>query len=85
MIRLRGAFRLHLPGVNRCFWDGNLSRELKTADLEARQAAGIPHVLFPEMKVDGPRGPLECLSKPWWSSTTKSPFVLDDNYFFRWV
>lgn len=53
------------PGVYWYFMDGNLSREGMTRDLEAMKAAGLGHVLFLEVDVGVPRGPVKLLSEPW--------------------
>ena len=53
------------PGVYWYFMDGNLSREGMTRDLESMKAAGIGHVLFLEVNVGVPRGPIDFLSEAW--------------------
>ncbi len=53
------------PGVYWYFMDGNLSREGMTRDLESMKAAGLGHVLFLEVNVGVPRGPINFLSDPW--------------------
>jgi hypothetical protein len=53
------------PGVYWYFMDGNLSREGMTRDLESMKAAGIGHVLFLEVNVGVPRGPVDFLSEQW--------------------
>lgn len=53
------------PGVYWYFMDGNLSREGMTADLEAMKAAGIGNLVFLEVNVGVPRGPIDFLSDTW--------------------
>ena len=53
------------PGVYWYFMDGNLSREAITKDLEAMRSAGIGYVLFLEVNVGVPRGPVDFLSDEW--------------------
>ena len=53
------------PGVYWYFMDGNLSREGITADLESMKEAGIGNVLFLEVNVGIPRGPVDFLSEEW--------------------
>ncbi|MBN1443599.1 MAG: hypothetical protein JXA90_12890 [Planctomycetes bacterium] len=53
------------PGVYWYFMDGNLSREGMTRDLESMRAAGIGHLVFLEVDVGVPRGPVSFLSEPW--------------------
>src|SRR5512136_306744 len=53
------------PGVYWYFMDGNLDREAMTADLEAMKAAGIGNLVFLEVNVGVPRGPVDFLSEPW--------------------
>jgi hypothetical protein len=53
------------PGVYWYFMDGNLSREGMTRDLEAMKTAGLGHVLFLEVNVGVPRGPVDFLSDAW--------------------
>lgn len=53
------------PGVYWYFMDGNLSREGMTRDLEAMKVAGLGHVLFLEVDVGVPRGPVRFLSEEW--------------------
>ena len=45
--------------------DGNLTREGMTADLDALQRAGIGGMIFLEVGIGIPRGPVEFMSKPW--------------------
>lgn len=53
------------PGVYWYFMDGNLSREGMTRDLESMKAAGMGHLVFLEVNVGVPRGPVDFLSEPW--------------------
>jgi len=50
--------------------DGNLSREEMTADLESMKDVGIGHVLFLEVNVGVPQGPVKFLSQEWQESFT---------------
>lgn len=53
------------PGVYWYFMDGNLDREAMKADLESMKEAGIGWVLFLEVNVGIPRGPVDFLSEEW--------------------
>ncbi|MBN2505866.1 MAG: hypothetical protein JXQ71_04145 [Verrucomicrobia bacterium] len=53
------------PGAYWYFMDGNLSREGMTRDLQAMKAAGMGHVVFLEVNVGVPRGPVDFLSEQW--------------------
>ena len=53
------------PGVYWYFMDGNLSREGMTKDLESMKQAGIGKVVFLEVNVGVPRGPVDFLSDQW--------------------
>ena len=53
------------PGVYWYFMDGNLDRQGMTADLEAMKAAGIGNLIFLEVNVGVPRGPVNFLSTQW--------------------
>jgi hypothetical protein len=53
------------PGVYWYFMDGNMSREAMTADLESMKEAGIGWVLFLEVNVGIPRGPVDFLNDEW--------------------
>lgn len=59
------------PGVENQAWvywfvmDGNLSREGIKADLEAMKRAGIGGVIFLEVNVGIPRGPVDFMSPEW--------------------
>lgn len=66
---LKAGF-LHPPAAARPWtyffvMDGNLTREGITADFEAIQRAGLGGVLFMEVNVGIPRGPVEFMSPPW--------------------
>ncbi len=58
------------PGVYWYFMDGNLSKEEMTADLESMKEVGIGHVLFLEVNVGVPQGPVKFLSEEWQESFT---------------
>ncbi len=53
------------PGVYWYFMDGNLSKEGMTADLESMKKAGIGYLIFLEVNVGIPRGPIDYLSDEW--------------------
>jgi hypothetical protein len=53
------------PGVYWYFMDGNLDREEMTADLEAMKRAGIGNLVFLEVNVGVPRGPVDFMSDKW--------------------
>ena len=53
------------PGVYWYFMDGNLSKEGMTRDLESMKQAGIGNVIFLEVNVGIPRGPVDFLSDQW--------------------
>jgi hypothetical protein len=53
------------PGVYWYFMDGNLDREAMTADLESMKEAGIGNLVFLEVNVGVPRGPVDFLSDSW--------------------
>ena len=53
------------PGVYWYFMDGNISRKGMTEDLEAMKKAGIGSVIFLEVNVGIPRGPVTFLSDEW--------------------
>ncbi len=53
------------PWVYFMVMDGNLTREGITADFEAMQRAGIGGVIFIEVNVNIPRGPVKFMSAPW--------------------
>ncbi len=53
------------PGVYWYFMDGNLDRESMTADLESMREAGIGNLIFLEVNVGVPRGPVDFMSERW--------------------
>jgi hypothetical protein len=53
------------PGVYWYFMDGNLSRAGMTRDLEAMKAAELGRLIFLEVNVGVPRGPVNFLSDEW--------------------
>jgi len=53
------------PGVYWYFMDGNISRKGMTEDLESMKMAGIGSVIFLEVNVGIPRGPVTFLSEEW--------------------
>ncbi len=53
------------PGVYWYFMDGNLSREEMTKDLESMKEAGIANVVFLEVGIGVPRGPIDFMSEEW--------------------
>lgn len=53
------------PGVYWYFMDGNMSEKSITADLEAMKKAGIGNLIFLEVNVGIPRGPVDFLSEEW--------------------
>ena len=53
------------PGVYWYFMDGNRTRAGMTADLESMKAAGIGNLVFLEVNVGVPRGPVDFLSPEW--------------------
>ncbi len=53
------------PGVYWYFMDGQMSREGITRDLESMRAAGIGKVVFLEVNVGVPRGPVDFLGPQW--------------------
>ncbi len=53
------------PGVYWYFMDGNLSMEEMTNDLESMKAVGINHVIFLEVGIGVPRGPIDFMSEEW--------------------
>jgi len=53
------------PGVYWYFMDGNMDREEMTADLEAMKQAGIGNLVFLEVNVGVPRGPVDFMSEQW--------------------
>lgn len=53
------------PGVYWYFMDGNLSREEMAADLLSMKNAGIGNLVFLEVNVGVPRGPVDFMSEEW--------------------
>lgn len=53
------------PGVYWYFMDGNLSREGMTADLESMKEVGLGNLVFLEVNVGVPRGPVDFMSDQW--------------------
>jgi hypothetical protein len=53
------------PGVYWYFMDGNLSREAMTKDLESMVEAGIRNLIFLEVGIGVPRGPVDFMSEEW--------------------
>ncbi|MBL4678992.1 MAG: glycosyl hydrolase [Mucilaginibacter sp.] len=53
------------PGVYWYFMDGNMSAQTITKDLEAMKKAGIGNLIFLEVNVGVPSGPVEFLSDEW--------------------
>lgn len=53
------------PGVYWYFMDGNLSREAMTKDLESMKVVGISNLIFLEVGIGVPRGPIDFMSEEW--------------------
>jgi hypothetical protein len=53
------------PGVYWYFMDGNRSKEAMRKDLESMKQAGIGNLIFLEVNIGIPRGPVDLLSKQW--------------------
>ena len=53
------------PGVYWYFMDGNMSRDAMTSDLQSMKEAGIGNLVFLEVNVGVPRGPVDFLSEEW--------------------
>ncbi len=53
------------PGVYWYFMDGNLSREEMTKDLESMKEVGIGNLIFLEVGLGVPRGPVDFMSEEW--------------------
>jgi len=53
------------PGVYWYFMDGNLSGDQMTADLESMKEVGIGNLVFLEVDVGVPRGPVKFMSDSW--------------------
>ena len=53
------------PGVYWYFMDGNQTRDAMTADLEAMADVGLNSVIFLEVNIGVPRGPVDFMSEEW--------------------
>jgi hypothetical protein len=53
------------PGVYWYFMDGNLNGKEMTADLESMKAAGLGNLVFLEVDIGMPKGPVKFMSEPW--------------------
>ena len=53
------------PGVYWYFMDGNLNGPEMTADLESMRQAGLGNLVFLEVNVGVPAGPVKFMSEPW--------------------
>jgi len=53
------------PGVYWYFMDGNLSRDEMTKDLESMKEVGISNLIFLEVGIGVPRGPVDFMSEEW--------------------
>jgi len=53
------------PGVYWYFHDGNLNGDEMTADLESMKAAGLGNLVFLEVDIGIPRGPVRWMTGPW--------------------
>jgi len=53
------------PGVYWYFMDGNLNGKEMTADLESMKRAGLGNLVFLEVNVGVPPGPVKFMSAPW--------------------
>ncbi len=53
------------PGVYWYFRDGNLNREEMTRDLESMKEVGINNLIFLEVGIGVPRGPVDFMSEEW--------------------
>lgn len=66
---LKDAFRTPpasaRPGVYWYFMDGNLDKEEMVKDLESMAAAGLGSVIFLEVDIGVPRGPVAFMSETW--------------------
>jgi len=67
--KLKEAFKnppsTSFPGVYWYFMDGNLSREEMTKDLESMKEVGIDNLIFLEVGIGVPRGPVDFMSEEW--------------------
>jgi hypothetical protein len=53
------------PGVYWYFMDGNLDREEMVKDLESMKEVGLGNLVFLEVNIGVPRGPVDFMSDPW--------------------
>jgi hypothetical protein len=53
------------PGVYWYFMDGNLNGKEMTADLESMKNAGLGNLVFLEVDIGMPKGPVKFMSEPW--------------------
>jgi len=53
------------PGVYWYFLDGNLNGKEMTADLESMKAAGLGNLVFLEVDLGMPKGPVRWMTEPW--------------------
>lgn len=53
------------PGVYWYFINGNVSKTGMTADLESMKKAGLGNLIFLEVNVGVPRGPVDFMSEQW--------------------
>ena len=53
------------PGVYWYFVDGNLNRDEMTKDLESMKEVGISNLVFLEVGIGVPRGPVDFMSEEW--------------------
>jgi len=53
------------PGVYWYFMDGNQTRDAMTADLESMAEVGLNSVIFLEVNIGVPRGPVDFMSEEW--------------------
>jgi hypothetical protein len=53
------------PGVYWYFMDGNLDRQEMTKDLESMKEVGISNLIFLEVGIGVPRGPVDFMSEEW--------------------
>ncbi|MET3980043.1 hypothetical protein ABIB62_002614 [Mucilaginibacter sp. UYP25] len=71
MAKMKASFAhpgdAYKPGVYWYFMDGNMSAETITKDLESMKKAGIGNLVFLEVNVGVPRGPVVFLSDKWTS------------------
>jgi hypothetical protein len=53
------------PGVYWYFMDGNMNGKELTADLESMKNAGLGNLVFLEVDIGMPKGPVKFMSEPW--------------------